>query len=140
MRKKFILSFLFILPFIVSAQSSKADLINDLVKIENGKMTLTDYTLLKQGDVSTQIKMYCEAPAAGLISRDYFISLCTVLGYEMINNMKTDPNATTKTLGELIGNPDVEINLFVAKGGIQVEVKGVNGTNRSTITWEELFK
>ena len=140
MKKYFISVLLFVFPFFAIAQSSKAELLTDLVKTENGKMTITDYTLLKQGDVSTQIKTYCEAPATGLISRDYFVSLSTVLGYEMIDKMKTDPNATTKTLSELIGNPDVELNLFVAKGGIQVEVKGANGTNRSTITWEEMFK
>lgn len=128
-------------PIIAKSQVSQADLVKDLVKFSNGKMIITDFELLNQSDgTSIQIKSYAEAPVTGVISRDYFVELFGVLTYELIETMKSDENADTKTLSELIGNPDVEINLFMNKGGIQIEIKTSEGTNRKTILWPELFK
>ena len=128
-------------PQFAVSQESQADLLKDLVHIVNGKMVITDNELLTQSDgTSIQIKAYSEAPAAGLISRDYFVEAFSILTYEMINLLKSDDKAETKTLSELIGNPDVEINLYMTKGGIQIEIKSGEETNRKTMQWSEMFK
>lgn len=128
-------------PMFVMSQASQADLVKDLVKVVNGKMIITDYELLKQSDgTSIQIKAHCEAPATGVISRDYFVQLFSILTYEAIDGMKSDDKSTTKTLAELIGNPDVEINAYMNKSGVQFEIKTSEGTNRKTMEWAELFQ
>ena len=142
--KKITLSILLLMTicFAGQAQDYSKRILTDMVRISNNKMMADDYNLIKKTDGTTmQVKCYGEAPAAGVISRDNFVALFTELTVSMIEEMtKADDGATSQDLESIIGNPDMEINVFVAKAGIQVEVKGANGTTRNTVKWEELFK
>ncbi len=119
----------------------------DLVKIESGKFKSVDYTLLSfPNGSSLQIQSYAEAPADGTISRDNFVSVFAVVQAELINSMTSEAginedNFKTKTIDELIGNPDIIINCYMTKAGIQIEFKTEGGgTNRITQRWEDMFQ
>lgn len=126
----------------VKGQDYQARLLKDMVKTTAGKMTVDDFTLITLSNGNTlQIKSHGEAPAAGVISRDNFVALFSQLVAQNNEEItKADEGATTKDLDEIIGNPDVIINIFVAKTGIQMEVKHGEEVNRTTFKWEELFK
>lgn len=135
--------FLFLIVFVttnVFGQVSQKDLLEDIVKVENGKFTANDFTLLKLSDGVTtfQIKSYAEAPSTGVISRDNFVLFFTTLTMEIIKGLSEDPDATSDSLEEIIGNPDIELNIYMNKTGFQAEVKGPNGTNRITQKWSDL--
>lgn len=143
MRKIVFVFFVFIaIPFFCSSQDYQKEMLNDIVTIKDGKFTATNFNLLTLSDGSTtyQIKSYAEAPSTGLISRDNFVAIFTVIVYEMISNLSDDPESKTTDLEEIIGNPDVEINCFMNKSGIQIEIKGANGTNRVTQTWKDFYE
>ena len=123
-----------------NSQNISDKLLKDLVKMVNGKMTVTDFTLLTSGGKSIQIKAYGEAPAQGVISRDNFIAFFTALCTEMIAGMKTDPNDKTMDLEDIIGKPDIEINVYMAKSGIQIETITGAGPNRVTMQWSDILK
>lgn len=123
-------------------QTSKAELLKDIVKVVGSKMTSNDYTLVTfSNGNSLQVKAYAEAPATGLISRDNFIALTTTIVASTIEELtKEDEGAKTKDLSAVIGNPDITIKTFVAKEGVQVEVTTSEGVNRNTIAWDDLLK
>ena len=144
MKKKvlFIAVLMFFYVSYTQAQSYQAKLMKDMVTIANNKMTADDYTIITYSNGnSLQVKSHAEAPAQGIISRDNFVAMFTYLTTTMIDEMKkVDADATTKDLDEIIGNADVEINCFMAKGGIQVETKSSEGTERNTMKWEDFFR
>ncbi len=142
MKKTIFLIAIFLSSCVLStnAQNVSEKLLKDIVKIFNGKMTATDFTLLTSGGKSIQIKAYGEAPAQGVISRDNFIAFFTALCTEMIAGMKTDPNDKTVDLDDIIGKADIEINVYMAKSGIQIETITSAGPNRVTMQWSDLFK
>ena len=141
--------FTFVLLVTVSlssfSQEWKTMLLKDLVKIENGKFTSTDCSLITMSDgTKMQIKSHAEAPAAGVISRDQFISIFATTTMVLVQSILTqggllEADYSIKTVEELIGVPDVEINCIMGKTGIQIEVKSDDGTNRVTQTWDEIF-
>jgi len=141
MKTIFILLVAVLSSFSVFSQDYQKKLMEDVVKISGEKYTADDFNLLKLSDGVTtyQIKSYAEAPI-GAISRDNFVSIFTYLTYEVINGLSEDKDATTSDLEEIIGNPDVEINCFMNKTGVQIEIKGANGTNRITQKWADIFK
>jgi phage tail sheath gpL-like len=124
------------------AQDYQARLLKDMVKTANGKMTVEDFTLITLSNGNTlQVKSHGEAPATAVISRDNFVALFSQTVTSITEEMtKADEGATTKDLDGIIGNPDVTVNVFVAKSGIQIEVKTGEEVNRSTVKWEDLFK
>lgn len=138
--KKLILLFVVSLTILNGfSQNIEKDLLKDIVVIDKDKFTAYDYTLLKLGDGVTtfQIKSYAEAPSTGVISRDNFVFIFSYLTVTIIEGLTEDPNATTDDLEEIIGNPDIEINLYMNKTGFQAEVKGPSGTNRFTQKWSD---
>ncbi|KAF5067044.1 hypothetical protein DSECCO2_257680 [anaerobic digester metagenome] len=130
-----------VLSFNSFSQDYQKELIKDIVVIKGDKFTAVDYNLLSLSDGTTtyQIKSYAEAPTS-VISRDNFVAFFTVIVYEMINNMTDDKEAKQTDLEEIIGNPDVEINCYMNKTGVQIEIKNANGTNRVTQKWSDFFK
>lgn len=123
------------------SQDYQKELLKDIAVITGGKYTATDFTLLTLADGSTlQVKSYAEAPAANVISRDNFVTFFAYITLEVLNGMTEGQETTSTDLEEIIGNPDVEINCFMNKTGVQIEVKGPDGTNRITQKWEELMK
>ena len=144
MKKQF--SLLIVLKMLCStfihAQDYQARLLKDMVKIEGGKMILEDFTLITMSNSSTlQLKSHGEAPAAGVISRDHLVAIFSQIITEIIDEItKADEGSTSQELESIIGNPDISINVYMAKAGIQIEVKNGAEVDRSTMKWEELFK
>lgn len=141
MKKLIILFVGIILSINVFSQDYQKELLEDIAVISGGKYTATDYTLLTLADGSTlQVKAYGEAPAANVISRDNFVTFFAYITIEVLNGMSEGQETTSTDLEEIIGNPDVEINCYMNKTGVQIEVKGPEGTNRITQKWSELMK
>ena len=137
--KKIILGLVLIFITIsLSAQSSKEDLLKDAVKIVNGKFTITDFALVNTEDGSNkQIKIYCEAPSTGVISRDYFNQMVAALQVELVKSLLGEVEITN--IPEITGNPDIEFNIYMSKTGLQIEVKSDGETNRNTVMWDDMF-
>jgi hypothetical protein len=126
----------------IYAQDYQARLLKDMVKTEGGKMIMEDFTLITLSNNSTlQLKSHGEAPATSVISRDHFVALFSHIITVIIDDLtKADEGSTSQELESIIGNPDISINVYMAKTGIQIEVKTGTEVDRSTMKWEELFK
>jgi phage tail sheath gpL-like len=137
-----ILALILAFSFYSHAQDFQGRLLKDMVKTANGKMILEDFTLITLSNGNTlQVKSHGEAPATGVISRDNFVALFTQTVTSLTDEMtKSDEGATSKDLDGIIGNPDVGVNVYVAKSGVQIEVKTGEEVNRSTVKWEDIFK
>ena len=48
----------------------------------------------------------------------------------IIEGLSNESGGITENLDELIGNPDITINIYMSKNGYQVETKTTEGTNR----------
>jgi len=141
MKKLVTLLVLTILSINVFSQDYQKELLEDIVVISGGKFTANDYTLITLADGATfQVKCYGEAPAANVISRDNFVAIFTYITIEVLNGITDGEETNSTDLEEIIGNPDVEINCFMNKTGVQIEVKGPDGTDRFTQKWSELIK
>lgn len=143
MRNLIILITLGILPISAISQTNWKELLRqDFVQIQDDKLTMVDYFLLKGQDemgnpIAAQVKMYAQAPNTGFISRDNFVSFATMVYLPILLAM----GGEYEQLEEALGTPDVEINLFMGTEGIQIEVKDntTNTTNRNTMTWASMF-
>lgn len=132
-------------------------IMEDLVQLIDGKMVIEEYGLYKieikgYKPFSSQIKFHAEAVDTGFISRDYFVSAYAYMQTYFLQIMFAQSyNVKISTflkgtdyeeLDEPIGNVDFEINMYMNKLGMQVEV--INGSNntveRHTMTWEEMDK
>lgn len=135
------------------------ELLEEFVKIKDGKMTALEFGLLSfpsLPDVKIQVKNYAESPADGVISRDNFVAITTMLLTIFYYQIATEvtPEHRSKNaaddelpfdfeeLDEPIGNVDMEINIYMNKGGLQIEFVDTveNKTERSTMTWKEIIK
>ena len=114
--------------------------------------------IVRVSDEKTQYKLYSEAPAEGVISRDNFVAMTTGMQAVILFGMAAEANARyAKTFSELlerseqafdieeldepIGRVDLEISFYLTKGGMQIEYVNTRtgSTNRNTLTWEEVF-
>ena len=126
----------------LNAQDWKTKILKDVVTVQSGKYTMTEYTLVTFSNGNTvQVKTFAEAPATGVISRDYFVEVATTIKtYILMEFKKQDSELKTQTLDEMIGKPDLTMNFFMSKNGIQVETLANGETERKTILWSELLK
>jgi len=135
-----------------NARDWAKELLQDVVKVGGGKMTLTEFGLLdiRQGPRPRrlQVKWYAEAPSKGVVSRDAFVQLTAALQTTVFFSLAAGGNRVAlEDLGEafeftsldaLIGNPDLTVSIFVSKDGFQVEYAGET-VSRLTKTWGEIF-
>jgi hypothetical protein len=148
---------LFVFSSVLAAQDHTAELLENAVEIRGDKMVVEEYTLDRIAPsgyqpVQLQVRRYAEAPAEGVISRDYFVALSAVLHTMIMQQALAEvydlPASTflktydSKDLEAPIGSPDLEISLFVTADGLQIEVRDNNDgiTNRHTSTWSEFFQ
>jgi len=148
---KIMSSVLLILFFTLSLfgqNDSHAKLHEQIVKEDNGKYIMEDFTLVKNkkasGAKSLQFKFYAEAPIE-VIGRDNLVSLYSTYNVFMLMTMMQGAGVTItdleiEDLDEMIGAADVEITYYIAKSGLQIQIKTDQGTNRITETWEKVFK
>jgi hypothetical protein len=134
----------------------KTELGEDLVEIQGDKMMLEEYALIKlnvQGQETNnlQVKLYAEAPKDGIISRDNFVNLTSMVTYMSL--LEIYANAYQLSASEYfqavdieqipnpIGTPDIELNLTATNAGLQIEFVSTadNQRRRVTQTWEEMY-
>jgi hypothetical protein len=128
----------------------------DLVEFRDGKMIAEDYfiyTVSVPGteETSLQVKVYGEALEDGIISRDKFVSLMTLISYQTLVTAFAESYQMSASdfmsamdiedLSDPIGTPDIEINLTAPNQGMQIELvnTATNRTQRSTSTWKEIY-
>ena len=119
-------------------------------------MTIDDVGLVKielEGyePVSFQFKVHSEAPRAGIISRDSFVAMTSTMTHLLLTTVFADAYQVTASdflsglsitdLKSIIGNADLELNMFMTDEGVQFEIvnTGTNQRNRFTQTWEEIY-
>ena len=140
MRKILFLLLTVTVSFNAIGQVTQDELLEDIVTVVDNKFTASDYTLLiyRDGTSTLQIKSYAEAPSSGIISRDNFVLFFTNITMTIIEGLSNESGGITENLDELIGNPDITINIYMSKNGYQVETKTTEGTNRITQKWTDL--
>lgn len=128
-----------------SAQNDFAkELKEDLVSISDGQFSINEYNLVKIGEEQVQIQMSANAPV-DVISRDNFVSFFSTVGTIMLIAIMEEAGYTLeeieiKEIDELIGEPDLVFNIIMSKNGIQMQIITDEGTNRSTMTWEDFYE
>ena len=140
-----------------SAQEDwRAYLQKDLVQVQGGLMVF-DVVSLERLEfpgveaIQWQVKFHSEAPVEGIISHDMFVAvsaqiqdmlLTTTLSeaYEVSFSDFLDAHYS-EPLDALIGTPDLELNLVMSSGGLQVEIFNTltGERERQTMTWTDLF-
>ena len=117
------------------------ELKKDAVSFVEQKMIMEGYGLIKGQDdagnaQNVQVKYHSEAPKEGLISRDNFVSFSSMIYLPVFLAL-----GEFADLPEPIGQVDLEINIYMATAGVQIEVKDhrTNTANRVTQKWSELF-
>ena len=135
-------------------------LLEEVVKIENGKFTIQEFGLLSfpwAPDEKIQLRLHSEVPESGVVSRDNFVGITAVLQTIVLFGIAMEAQSSTGVamnlrtlddafeyveLDEPIGNVDLEINLYMSKGGLQMEFVNTreNSTQRNTIPWKDLLK
>ena len=139
MKKITVLVFLTLSAFGYS-QNIEQKLKADIVKIETGKFTIDDYTLVTTKGKNIQIKVHAEASNNGFISRDNFIYFTSSIIDEIVSQFTAaDENAKTEDLEEITGKADIIVNCFMSKTGIQVETTTSTGTEKIMQKWSDLY-
>lgn len=133
----------------------REELRSDQVVLAGGKFTYTEsgvMTIAIPGyeEITLQYQINSEAPASGAISRDNFVGMTFQLatmvmfmafaeGYEVPAAVFLE-NVDIQETKELIGNPDIRLNLFMTGEGMQVEMIGPDGEPaRFTQTWQQVY-
>ena len=140
----------------VNAQDWRAQLKADAVVIRGGKMIYDEVGLYKlkvagYEPAQVQVKVHSEAPLGGLVSRDNFVSLTTLMfsttfiaalseSYKVSASQFLQGLDYTQ-LKTAIGTPDLELNLVMTNEGMQLEVVNTSSgqKTRQTMTWEQVF-
>lgn len=123
----------------------KAKLHEDLVTVENGKYTTTEYQLLKfQNGASIQMGISATAELESM-NRDNFVSIYTTLTVFTIMGILSEAGLSIddvefEDLDEPIGEPDIKLLFTMTKNGLQMAVTTEDGTERETMTWAEFFE
>ena len=140
----------------VSAQDWRAQLKADAVVLRAGKMIYDEvglYKLKVEGyqPAQVQVKVHSEAPQGGLVSRDNFVSLTTLMFSTTFIAALSESYKVTASqflqgldytqLKTAIGTPDLELNLTMTNEGMQFEVVNTSSAQktRQTQTWEQVF-
>ena len=139
-----------------SAQDWRAQLKSDAVVIRGGKMIYDEVGLYKikvagYEPAQVQVKVHSEAPQGGLVSRDNFVSLTTLMfsttfiaalseSYKFSASQFMEGLDYTQ-LKTAIGTPDLELNLVMTNEGMQVGVVNTSSgqKTRQTMTWDQVF-
>jgi hypothetical protein len=139
-----------------SAQDWRTQLKADAVAIRGGKMIYDEVGLYKLNvagyqPAQVQVKVHSEAPQGGLVSRDNFVSLTTLMfsttfiaalseSYKVSASQFLQGLDYTQ-LRTAIGTPDLELNLVMTNEGMQLEVVNTSSgqKTRQTHTWEQVF-
>lgn len=123
----------------LSAQVTSEELLEDIVELNDGRFTASHNYLLKitGTESNIQVSTYSECPIP-VISRDNFIAISTMVFVKFIDGMAQGQEHEIHDLDEIIGSPDIEMNLYMAKQGVQFELKADGEVFRETYTWDDM--
>jgi hypothetical protein len=122
------------------SQNVEQKLKADVVKIQTGKFTIDDFTLVTTNGKNIQVQVHAEASNTGFISRDNFVYATATVVSEIIGQFTAaDENAKTEDLDEITGKADIVVNCYMSKTGIQIEITTAEGTEKSMQKWSEMF-
>ena len=139
------------------AQDWQQELSEDLVTIEGGKMVLEDFGIIQVAfegyePVQHQVKVHAEAPEGGVVTRDNFVAITTTMAITTWFTMFAEGYQASASdyfgavsftdLDAPIGNPDLELNIYMTDEGMQFEVVNTQTGQRTrqTMTWAEWFQ
>jgi len=122
------------------SQNVEQKLKADIVKMQAGKFTMDDYTLVTTNGKNIQVKVHAEASSTGFISRDNFVYFTSTVVNEIMSQFTAaDENAKTEDLEEITGKADIVVNCFMSKTGIQIETTTAQGTEKAMQKWSDLY-
>lgn len=123
-------------------KENKERLLKDLVTVTPQKFTFKEINLFSnKTDKSVQILIMADSDK-DFISRDNFLSTVDSIVFMIISGMYTTEELAKydiKEIDDLIGSPDVTIKIVMTKDGVQILVTTKNGTNKETLSWDELL-
>lgn len=133
----------------------RADLRSDQVVVSEGNFTYTEtgvITIALPGyeEGTLQYRIRSEAPATGVISRDNFIGITAQTAAVLLVTLFAESYDVAaldlfdalhfEQTDALIGNADLQLNLYMTGEGLQMEVIGADGQPiRHTQTWEQVY-
>lgn len=123
-------------------KENKEKLLKDLVTVTPQKFIFKEINLFSNKvDKSVQILITADSDK-DFISRDNFLSTVDSIVFMIISGMYTTEELAKydiKEIDDLIGSPDVTIKIVMTKDGVQILVTTMNGTNKETLSWDELL-
>ena len=123
-------------------KENKEKLLKDLVTVTPQKFIFKEINLFSNKvDKSVQILITADSDK-DFISRDNFLSTVDSIVFMIISGMYTTEELAKydiKEIDDLIGSPDVTIKIVMTKDGVQILVTTKNGTNKETLSWDELL-
>jgi hypothetical protein len=153
---------LVLIPFVgflaapLAAQEWRDELRSDLVTMQGAKMVIEEsglvtITLPDYEPSKFQAKLHSEAPVGGVISRDNFVAVTTMMETMLLLTAFAEAYQVPASqfvqgwdfteLEAPIGTPDLEVNLVMTGDGMQFEVVNTSTGERSreTMTWAEVY-
>lgn len=123
-------------------KENKEKLLKDLVTVTPQKFIFKEINLFSNKvDKSVQILITADSDK-DFISRDNFLSTVDSIVFMIISGTYTTEELAKydiKEIDDLIGSPDVTIKIVMTKDGVQILVTTKNGTNKETLSWDELL-
>ena len=144
----------FVPSFATAQTDRRAMMMEDLVSVDDGKWVIEEFSMERLDvpgyePVEYQLRLYAEVPNTGVMTRDFFVRITYETQAAILLSMLAEAYQTTPSqflvayestpLQAAIGQPDVELSLFMTEEGIQFEWKDTTTgqTNRSTILWDD---
>jgi hypothetical protein len=136
------------LPAAAAGESAR---LGDLVEVRDGKFLSESYSLCEvrrpEGlgpPPRFQMRLYSEAPAKGVVSRDYFIAytanVLATFRMDLAARAGVMPSQVANFLvcrevSAPIGSVDLDLRVFITADGMQVEVVDTSTGRISRNTW-----
>lgn len=140
MKRLFILLAMGIVCYSTNAQTFADEIKKDIVTVEGGKFKLLHNAIISydegEKEVTKKVKVYVEAPATGVISRDYFV----YFSFDYIKGILQGTYGMTEYSSKNVDDikkPDIDINVQMSKTGLLVKVTANGKVEQMTEQWSD---
>ena len=132
---------LLVMGFVYSfsnAQTFAESILQDMVNVKDGKFLMVQYLMVTPdgSDDQKQVSVYTEAPDSGVISRDFFMYMSLEFSKSMLEGIIGE-NYKSDDLDELIGDPDISVNILMVKSGMQIKINDQGEKKQITYRWSD---
>ena len=119
------------------------ELRREIVKIQSDRFSIQEYQLVTIDGNRLQVAIKSTSPTS-VVSRDMFVSIHATTSTMFILLMLDAAGiyldeVTIKEIDELIGDPDITLNIVMARNGMQIQVITAEGRENITMTWADIF-